>query len=145
MRFTARKVQYACAALFELAMEYPRGQPLQVHTMAARQQVPTNYLVQILIALRRAELVVSVRGAQGGYRLAVPPHKITLAEVIHIIDGPLCPTPDTSAGTDSRLAVYWLTKLELAACATVERQFEAITLASIVERYGAQRDPMYYI
>jgi Rrf2 family transcriptional regulator, cysteine metabolism repressor len=145
MRLSAKKVQYACAALFELAQEYGNSQPLQVHTIAARQKLPTNYLVQILILLRRAGIVTSVRGSQGGYRLATPPDKITLAHVIRVIDGPLCPESGESASIDHRLSSYWLNQLQRSACDSVERQLDAITIADIVDRYGAETESTYCI
>ena len=145
MRLSAKKVQYACAALFELALEYGTGQPVQVHAIAERQKLPTNYLVQILIALRRAGLVNSVRGSQGGYSLAMPPDKITLAHVIRVVDGPLCQEQPSAAGADRRLAVYWLERLQRAAYESVERQMEAISIADIVDRYGSQKELIYYI
>ncbi|HET6386765.1 MAG TPA: Rrf2 family transcriptional regulator [Armatimonadota bacterium] len=145
MRLSAKKVQYACAALFELALVYNSGQPVQVHTIAARQRLPTNYLVQILIGLRRAGLVASIRGSQGGYRLATPPDKITIAEIIRIVDGPLCEQAPEEPPDDRRLASYWLDKLQRLACETVERQLEEITIADIVDRYGVQQPSMYYI
>ncbi len=144
MKLSAKKVEYACAALFELALEYGREQPVQVHTIAERQKLPTNYLVQILIALRRAGLVTSVRGSQGGYRLAAPPDKITLAQVMRIVDGPLC-CQESKDTPDHHLASYWLDKLQRSACESVERQLEAISIADIVDRYGEQKEPAYYI
>ncbi|MCA1596877.1 MAG: Rrf2 family transcriptional regulator [Chloroflexi bacterium] len=145
MRLSAKKVQYACAALFELALAYGTETPLQVHMIAERQKIPTNYLVQILITLRRAGLVGSVRGSQGGYLLATPPDKITLAHVIRVVDGPLCDAAPAEDNTDRRMACYWLGQLQRSACDTVERQLDAISIADIVERYGEQREPMYYI
>jgi Rrf2 family transcriptional regulator, cysteine metabolism repressor len=147
MRLSAKKVQYACAALFELALAYKNEQPVQVHMIAARQKLPTNYLVQILIALRRAGLVTSVRGSQGGYRLAVPPDKITVAQVIGIVDGPICDggSPADAAVPDRRLASYWLEKLQHSACKTLEQQLDSVSFADIVDRYGGQQETMYYI
>ena len=145
MRLSAKKVQYACAALFELALNYGSAQPLQVHTIAERQKIPTNYLVQILITLRRAGLVGSVRGSQGGYLLATPPDKITLAQVIRVVDGPLCEEQPTELDQDRRMACYWLGQLQKSACESVERQLDSISIADIVDRYGEQHEPMYYI
>lgn len=144
MRLTARKVQYACAALFELAVEYGASQPVQVHVISDRQKVPTNYMVQILIALRQAGLVQSVRGAQGGYRLAVPPDQITLAQVVSVIDGPLC-ARDNPVVLDKRLASHWLENINHSACQEVERRLEAVTFADLVEQYGQVSELSYSI
>ena len=145
MRLWDKKVQYACAALFELSLEYGGRQPVQVHAIAERQNVPTNYLVQILIALRRAGMVDSVRGSQGGYRLAISPERITLAMVIRIVDGPFLHPRGALQESDGRLASNWLETIEKAARDTIERQFESVTMADVVNRYLEPLSPTYNI
>ena len=66
------KGEYGLRALFDLAQRYGEG-PIQSHDIHLRQGIDENYLNQILIVLRKAGLIDSVRGPQGGHRLARPP------------------------------------------------------------------------
>ena len=75
------KSDYAARAVLGLARQYPTGTALRVEDLAARQGVPANYLVQILIELKAQGIVKSVRGKEGGYLLGRTPAQITLAEI----------------------------------------------------------------
>ena len=83
--FTA-KVDYALRALLDLAAQ-PSGRPTQSREIASRQDIPESYLNQLLVVLRRAALVRSVRGAAGGYVLGRPPHLLTVADVVSALHG----------------------------------------------------------
>ena len=85
MRISA-KAEYACAAMMELAGSHGEPQPLRVKSIAEAQGISARFLVQILLQLKTAGLVASVRGASGGYQLARPPENISLADIIHAID-----------------------------------------------------------
>src|ERR1700676_5243044 len=85
MRISA-KAEYACVAMLELAANDADAQPVRIKAIADAQGVPQRFLVQILLQLKTAGLVASVRGASGGYQLAKPPESITLAAVITAID-----------------------------------------------------------
>ncbi len=85
MRISA-KAEYACVAMLELAANYAEAQPVRIKAIADAQGIPQRFLVQILLQLKTAGLVASVRGASGGYQLAKPPESITLADVINAID-----------------------------------------------------------
>ena len=89
MRFS-KKSEYALRALIELTRAYG-GTPVRRHQIAERQNIPIVFLEQILLALKHAGLLASARGAQGGYALIKPPTKVTLGQVIRILDGPLAP------------------------------------------------------
>jgi Rrf2 family protein len=86
------KGEYGLRALFDLAQRYGEG-PIQSHEIHQRQGIDENYLNQILILLRKAGLIESLRGPQGGHRLARPPAQIQLLEAIVALEGPLLP-PD---------------------------------------------------
>jgi len=81
------RCEYACRAMVELARVEQLQQPLSSSLIAERRHIPEKYLVHILLQLKRAGLVQSVRGAQGGYRLSRPAAEITLLEVVQAIDG----------------------------------------------------------
>src|SRR5580700_6082230 len=85
MRVSA-KAEYACVAMPELAASYNDPQPVRIKTIAEAQGIPPRFLVQILLQLKTAGLVASVRGAAGGYQLARPPEAISLAAVVNAID-----------------------------------------------------------
>jgi Rrf2 family protein len=87
MRISA-KAEYACLALLALAQQGLDGPPVRIHEISETHGIPERYLVQILLQLKGAGLVVSTRGASGGYHLARPAAKITLSEVLAVIDGP---------------------------------------------------------
>src|ERR1700758_4690449 len=85
MRVSA-KAEYACVAMLELVLNYREPQPVRIKAIADAQGIPQRFLVQILLQLKTAGLVASVRGASGGYQLARPPEAISLASVINAID-----------------------------------------------------------
>ncbi len=82
---------YGLRAMIELARRYGTGEPVQAREIARRQYVPEDYLRQLLVALHRAGLVESARGAAGGYFLARDPSTITMAEVLRVLEGSLLP------------------------------------------------------
>ncbi|WP_232280673.1 RrF2 family transcriptional regulator [Chloroflexus aggregans] len=85
------KGEYGLRAVFDLAQHYGEG-PIQSESIAIRQGIPVNYLNQLLITLRRAGLVESLRGPQGGHLLARSPETISLLEVLTVLEGPILPT-----------------------------------------------------
>lgn len=89
MKFS-KKSEYALRALIELTAHYNRSL-LQRHEIAERQNIPVEFLEQILLTLKNAGLLASKRGVTGGYSLIKPPHEITLGQVIRLLDGPLAP------------------------------------------------------
>jgi Rrf2 family protein len=82
------KGEYGVRALFDLAQHYGQGL-VQSDDIAERQGIPVNYLNQMLITLRRAGLIDSLRGPQGGHTLARSPEQITLLEALVVLEGPL--------------------------------------------------------
>src|SRR5216683_2273653 len=84
MRISA-KAEYACVAMLELAANYTEPLPVRIKAIADAQGIPQRFLVQILLQLKTAGLVVSVRGAAGGYQLARPPEQISLADIISAV------------------------------------------------------------
>ena len=92
MRVSA-KAEYACIAMLELAATYAEPQPVRLKEIADAHGIPQRFLVQILLQLKGAGLVASTRGASGGYQLARAPDKISLAEVVNLIDRAPAPRP----------------------------------------------------
>lgn len=77
--------------MFDLALHYGEG-PVPLTGISERQAVSVSYLEQLMLPLRKAGLVTSVRGAQGGYLLAKTPEHITVGDVLTVLEGPLAPT-----------------------------------------------------
>jgi Rrf2 family transcriptional regulator, cysteine metabolism repressor len=94
-------VDYSLKALLMLADHYPSAQPLRVEEIAKMQGVPENYLRRLLIELKRGGLVVSQKGPNGGYMLAQPPGRITMADVVEIIEGGYTPVECLEDGANS--------------------------------------------
>lgn len=92
------KAKYALRAMIDLARaaRSSPGEPVAIGDIAERQVIPRRFLEAILLELRNADLVVSLRGKAGGYMLAHGADEITFADVIRAIDGPLALTPCTS-------------------------------------------------
>lgn len=89
MRFS-KKSEYGLRALLELTRVYNQ-QALRRSDIAESQHVPMGFLETILLELKRAGILASRPGAQGGYRLIKPPEDVSLGQVIRILDGPLAP------------------------------------------------------
>jgi Rrf2 family protein len=106
MRISA-KSEYACLAMLSLARPAPGDPPVRIRTIAEAHGIPERYLVQILLHLKGAGLVVSTRGALGGYRLSRPASSISLAEVLTAIDGPESPPKVDAKPGSQALATVW--------------------------------------
>lgn len=94
MRLTSRS-EYALLAMVFLARQ-PPDTYIPVDTIAAEQAIPPKFLEQILLILKRGAYLTSLKGHNGGYRMAKAPSQITLAEIIRLLDGPLAPTESVS-------------------------------------------------
>jgi Rrf2 family protein len=130
MRISA-KVDYAMRALVELAATGSRT-PVTAERLADAQAIPQKFLQNILLELRRAGIVESHRGPDGGHALARPAEKITVADVIRAVDGPLgsvaghAPEDMEYHGATARLRDTWV-----AVRASVRTVLEGITVADI--------------
>jgi Rrf2 family protein len=99
-----------------------------VRQIAEAYRIPERYLIQILLQLKAAGLVQSMRGSSGGYRLARDPAQISLGEVLAIIDGPGEPPREFTGPAAEALASVWQ-QLQV-----LERSFlNQITIAQLVE------------
>ena len=84
------KGDYALKTILGLALHYGES-PVAIHELAKRADIPTKFLEQILLDLKRGGFVESRRGKVGGYLLARPPAQIKLGEVVRFIEGPIEP------------------------------------------------------
>ncbi len=91
----SQKAKYALKAMFLLAAK-PDGQLTLIAEIAEHAQAPKKFLELILLDLKRHGLLYSQRGRHGGYALARPAARITVGEIMRIMDGPLAPLPCAS-------------------------------------------------
>lgn len=89
MNFTAKE-DYGLRVVLDLA-SHAGPAPVQAREIAARQNIPEQFLEQLLAALRRADIVRSTRGASGGYSLAADPARLTVGLVLRALSGRLVP------------------------------------------------------
>ena len=94
-------VDYSLKALVMMAERYPSSQPIRIEEIAASQGIPETYLRRLLIDLKHGGIVLSQKGPSGGYFLARHPAKITMAEVVQIIEGDFVPVECLEAGANS--------------------------------------------
>lgn len=85
----SQKAKYALQALAYLAQHHNEETPVLIGTIAREKNIPMKFLEAILCELRNQDVLTSIRGRNGGYRLAESPKKINLARVIRIVDGPI--------------------------------------------------------
>ena len=134
------KTDYATRAILGLATHSIDGQVCKVEELARVSGTSANFLVQILTDLKSAELVASVRGKEGGYRLARVPEKITLGDVWRAVDGQILDAPALSDEQCPKvLREAWAGLRD-----SVNREADEITFAALIEATGGGKE-MYYI
>jgi Rrf2 family protein len=130
MRISA-KVDYAVRAAVELAAADDE-KPVKAERIANAQDIPLNFLENILGELRHAGIVRSHRGAEGGFRLAKPADQVTVADIIRAVEGPLAsvrggpPEEAAYAGAAEDLLRVWI-----AVRANLRKVVEQVTVADI--------------
>ena len=147
--------EYALRALVVLGLDYlDDDSVVRIQEISKRQNIPKRFLEQILNDLKSAGIVASKRGVAGGYRLKVPPDRVTLAEIIRHVEGPLAPIScvserfyeKCSCPDESKCGIRSVMKEVRDA---IVRILEAVTLAQLCERVqklqGDRANPLDYI
>jgi len=132
----SQKGLYALLALMVLTRRYTQG-AIRIRDIAYEENLPEKFLELILLELKNARIVESVRGAKGGYRLRRPPSEIRLSEIIRLIDGPLAPFGDADqlrALIDRDADHSALYKVFLEVRDAAARILENTTLADLISR-----------
>ena len=101
-----RKGHYSVKAMLDLVV-WAKRKPASVREISDRQSIPAPYLEKILMALRKADLVESSRGVQGGYRLKRSPKEISLGEILSAVGEDTYPLPRLKP--EEKLASDWVT------------------------------------
>jgi Rrf2 family transcriptional regulator, iron-sulfur cluster assembly transcription factor len=133
----SNKGRYAVGALFDIAF-YNAGRATQVKDIATREGIPPRFLEQIFQDLKRAGIVASKRGPQGGYTLARAPNEIRLGDIVRALEGPIAlgdpklePSSKRKAGADTRRiteSVLFDLSIRVEAC------FDALSVADLCAR-----------
>jgi Rrf2 family protein len=130
MRISA-KVDYAVRAAVELAAASGE-RPVKAEAIATSQGIPLNFLENILGELRHAGIVRSHRGADGGFRLAKPAERVTVADIIRAVEGPLASVrggpPEEASYTG---AAETLPRVWIAVRANLRKVVEHVTVADV--------------
>jgi Rrf2 family protein len=127
------KADYAIRAAVELA-SVADSSPAKGEQLAAAQEIPLRFLLNILQDLKRAGIVDSQRGSEGGYRLARRPDALPLADIIRAVEGPLAQVGDARpedlhyAGPAQALSEVWI-----AVRANLRAVLEVVTVADVTE------------
>lgn len=147
MRFSL-KSDYAIIALLDMALNADKG-PVHVRSIALRRSIPLKFLEQVMSALKKAGLVESFRGAQGGYILARNPEKISLAQVVEAIEGPIAPMDCTIDSNEYRcryISVCVLREVWKEVKQSIDNVLKKISLADICKKAKEQElTVMYHI
>ena len=130
MRISA-KADYAVRATLELAAS-PERAPVKGTKLAAAQEIPLQFLEQIMLDLKRAGLVRTKRGASGGYWLAMDPSEITVADVIRAVEGPLANIHDLPPEETSYPGPRAACATSIAVRVNLRAVLEQVTLAQLV-------------
>lgn len=135
----SQKGLYALQAMMMLARHYNQG-AIRIRDIAYEETLPEKFLELILLEMKNARMVESVRGAKGGYQLRRPPSEIHLSEIIRLIDGPLAPFGDadqlrTLIDRDAEHRALY--QVFLAVRDAAAKILEHTTLADIMDGEGA--------
>lgn len=132
------KVEYACQVLAQLGNYYGRSKLPHIEDLAGAEQIPSNYLVQILNELRTGGLIASKRGKQGGYSLAREPKQITLYQIVCAVEGELLGFNSEGKGASAaRTALVW---------SEIEKAFAEKTQSyTVADLMSDRENSMWYI
>lgn len=134
----SRKLEYACRVLAQLARFHGQSKMAHIDLLAEAESIPANYLVQILNELRNAGLILSKRGKQGGYALAMAPERIGLVDILRAVEPDWLDCNFEGSGhSGAQVAKVW----KAIGCA-MEDKVSEYSLSDLVV---TQEEEMYYI
>jgi len=136
MKLSTRS-RYGTRLLLDMAQHYNQG-PVQLGDIARRQEISVKYLEQIIIPLKKAHFIESVRGPKGGHILARPPAEITVAEIVALLeDGTSLVACTERAEVCGRSNTCPTRLIWKEASQAMFNTLKSITLADLVEKAGA--------
>lgn len=135
------KIDYACRALMELSLHWPRKEPMQILTIAKHQNIPIKFLTQIMLTLKQFGYVQSVRGKTGGYLLIRNPKDIHLSKVLQDMGSLECVVTENRATDKKQHVMHCIWKeIDEAVLNTVEK----INFENICNRHQSSENIMTY-
>jgi len=142
------KGRYGLRAIVDMAI-YSNGEHVSINSIAERQNISANYLEQVFSTLRKAGLVKSVKGAQGGYSLTKTPQEITIGMIIRVLEGDLAIVDDIDIKV-SETTIQKIIKKSVwdKMNAQMNELVDSITVADLVNDYKKMNgidNVMYYI
>lgn len=148
MRISA-KGRYGLAAMLSMAANGNSGDPMTVSRLSRNLDISKIYLEQVFALLKKAGLVRSIKGAQGGYRLARPPEEITALEILSELDTAVIERAGPAANRQTSLIDQTIHErvfdpLDRAVAESLER-VNLLDLLDSFEQLQKNRHPMYYI
>ncbi len=133
MKLSTRS-RYGVRMLLDMALHINDG-AVRLGIIAERQDIPVKYLEQILIPLKKADYVLSVRGPKGGHMLAKPPEEITVGEIVKLLEGGLKLTKCSQNPEVCDRSSFCITRfLWKEATEAIHERLDAITFRDLVER-----------
>ncbi|MDA8335354.1 MAG: Rrf2 family transcriptional regulator [Peptococcaceae bacterium] len=143
------KGTYGLRAVLDIAI-HQRSGPVALNSIAKREDISEGYLEQLMALLKRAGIVRSVRGAQGGYLLTRNPKDLTVGEIIRVLEGPVAPVACVAGDNpeECHRAASCVTRLvweKLAEC--ISGVLDSFRLEDLVQEAAkrGEQENMYYI
>lgn len=139
------KGRYGLRAMIDLAL-YSKNELVPLVSIADRQNISKSYLEQVFSGLRKAGLVKSIKGAQGGYVLSSDPDEITVGMILRALEGDLSVVPMEDTVQINRIESYIRDKIWNEIDERIFSYIDGITLKDIIDDYlRMDPAPMYYI
>ena len=139
MKLSTRS-RYGTRMMLDLAQHYGES-PIQIGEIARRQDISVKYLEQLIIPLKKANYIKSVRGPKGGHVLAKPPEKITVGEIVELLEGGInladcIENPDTCDRSETCLTRgIWET-----ATKAMSQELNSITLSDMIKGHKSANE-----
>lgn len=136
------KGRYGIKALIDLVMN-SENESVTLKTISERQNISERYLEQIFSALRKSGIIIGRKGAQGGYTLAKDPKKITISEILRVLEGESLLVDISNDGTDE-LESFINENLWKGINDKINEYFKSITLQDLVDKYELSKEGIIY-
>lgn len=137
------KSRYGTRAIIEIARYY-RKPPIKRKEITAKQLIPDSYLENILVTLKAAGLITTIRGANGGYQLAKAPDEITVFEVVQALEGCITPVPCIDSGECNLFGICITRSIWSEMYQAMEQVLTSYTLKDVLEK-EQERDTFSYV
>lgn len=141
------KGRYGLKAMLDLAV-YSLGDQVSLKSIAQRQNISENYLEQVFSILRKAGLVKSVKGPQGGYVLGKDAADITIGEILRSLEGDLSVIDESADNTDDAMELCITVNVWQKINNSISSAVDSLTLKDLIEEYRKLKNNssyMYYI